>query len=104
MKRLTWTRARAKVDSEGRCRSCARSGCKLDAAHIIGRRHDNGEVNPDRIVPLCGLCHRRYDAGDLGLEGKLTVVELAVAALDAGSEASARRRIIGSTAYREEIS
>lgn len=115
--RRDWTSARAKVEAEGKCRLGGRMDdqCqgKLEAAHIIGRDRDldspNGMnplghdpnayfVMPDRIVPLCSVHHRLYDAGDRDLLGRLTAVEEAQAVLDSsvnngpGLE-SARRRL-----------
>lgn len=54
-----WREARRKVAAEGVCRVCgyeAREGAKLEAAHTIGREHD--ERREPRIVdvpcPVCG--------------------------------------------------
>lgn len=102
--RRDWRDARAKVDAEGRCRHCLISR-GLEAAHVVGRRHDKPKregskalwVNPDSIVPLCGLegqrCHARYDAHELDLIGHLTAEEEARAVLDAGGLELARQRI-----------
>jgi hypothetical protein len=76
--RRDWTEPREKVDAEGRCRVCARTGLKIDAAHIVPRSRvvaGPGE-HPDNIVPLCHeRCHPAYDAGELDLLPFLTLGE-----------------------------
>lgn len=119
-----WTAAREKVEAEGRCRVCGGGGISrlvLEAAHIIGREHDNHPsiggpehiygkatlpVMPVRIVPLCRHmrgrgCHPAYDAHELDLLPYLTVEEQAQAVLDAGGIELARRRT-APLAYRSE--
>lgn len=113
--RRDWSEARSKVEREGRCRVCGDVGTAiayLEAAHVIGREHDNKAigfgpkedrsmlwVSPLRIVPLCrhmqGGCHPKYDAHELDLLPYLTVEEQAQAVLDAGSIELARNRICG---------
>jgi hypothetical protein len=101
-----WTDARAKVEEEGCCRICKRTDRKLEAAHILGREHDepkvskrNGEtlkelyVHPDRIVPLCGPfpegCHGDVDHNRVNLVHHLTIAEQVQAVKDAGGIAPA---------------
>lgn len=116
MIRRDWRAAREKVENEGRCRMCARSDRKLEAAHIIGRRNDvkaplrpiagsaNGIVHPDRIVPLCGphadsrSCHGMYDSFRLDLRYVLSAEEWGQAIKDAGGFGLAERRIGGRAA------
>lgn len=110
--RRDWTEAREKVEREGRCRVCGQSAPKLEAAHVIGREHDEPKVpggktlwvNPDRIVPLCGSlnppwgdqdCHVEYDAHRLDLLPVLTLDEQLQAVRDAGGIALALRRVSG---------
>lgn len=102
-KKRDWSDARAKVDEEQVCRVCG-SNENVEAAHIIGREHDEPllgsqtlYVHPNRIVPLCGpfsrmKCHVAFDANALDVLGFLTTVEQAQAVQDAGSIESARRR------------
>lgn len=74
-RKRTWGPARAKVDSEGRCRGCGRSDRRLEAAHIIPRSRisvGGGGEDPHNIVPLCPPCHRDYDGHRLELLGRLT--------------------------------
>lgn len=122
--RRDWSGARAKVDEERRCRLCGRTayrlfsiGLRLEAAHVVARRHDmseplrgpeswrEGYVSPDRIVPLCGpvgdsrTCHDKYDKHRLDLGHRLTAEEWAQAVADAGSPALAMRRV-SPVAYR----
>ncbi len=94
-----WTEARAKCDEEG-CRVC---GGRAEAAHILGRRHDQPKreggkvlwVNPLHIIPLCRREHTKYDAHELDISGLLTEDELAEAVRLAGY-GSAMRRITSS--------
>lgn len=92
-----WTEARAKVDREARCRCCGQSGVRLEAAHVIGRKHDdrNGLVHPDDIVPLLQEHHRQYDLGLIDLLPVLTEAEQARAVGHVGI-LRAWRRITGS--------
>ncbi len=76
-----WTDALMKVEAESACRVCSRDGDEtngpLEAAHTIGRKHDEEVtgprggrqmyVNPLHIVPLCSMHHRSYDARGLDL-------------------------------------
>ena len=98
-----WTAARAKVAIERRCRVCG-SDRNVQAAHVIGRRHDrmgpDGRifVDPLEIVPLCLECHDRYDGrahGErLDLLPYLTLLEQAAAVALVGLEV-ARKRLTG---------
>lgn len=115
--RRDWTDARAKVDHAGRCRVCgldvdqlAAIGRSLEAAHTIGRTHDEPRpevsesvlwVNPDHVVELCGpatstaTCHAAYDGHRLDLLPLLTTDEQAAAVRSAGTIAAAVRRLTG---------
>ena len=101
--RRDWREARAKVEAEVRCRVCKGSPPHIEAAHVIGREHDeplSAEtkvlwVDPERIVPLCGICHGHYDAHALDLLPYLTLDEQLQAVRDAGGIALALRRISG---------
>ena len=99
MKRRDWKAARAKVDAEGnKCRVCWYS--PAEAAHVIGRAHDERRgntivVNPDSIVPLCRDHHARYDAHEFDLLPFLFVEEQAQAVTEASGIVSALRRISG---------
>lgn len=101
-----WTDARAKVEEEGCCRICKTKARKLEAAHVIGRQHDEPKVNkatgeilkelyvhPDRIVPLCGPfpegCHGDVDYNRVNLVHHLTIEEQVQAVKDAGGIAPA---------------
>lgn len=105
-----WSDALAKVELEGCCRICKRSNVKLEAAHVLGREHDepkvsvgsDGEsfiaskvlyVHPDRIVPLCGPfpdgCHGDVDHNRVNLVHHLTIEEQVQAVRDAGGIAPA---------------
>lgn len=67
-----WSKARAKVTEEGRCRSCGHAQ-GLEAAHVVPRsRVTVGGEDPRNIVPLCGLCHGAQHAGRLELLPLLT--------------------------------
>lgn len=97
-----WADARAKVEEEGECRVCGSSE-HLEAAHIMGRKHDEPKgsvlyVRPERIVPLCGTfskneCHAAFDAHRLELLIHLTCAEQARAVIDAGSITLAMKRL-----------
>ncbi|HEY6731941.1 MAG TPA: hypothetical protein VI039_13075 [Solirubrobacterales bacterium] len=102
-----WTDARAKVGLEGCCRVCKTSDRKLEAAHTMGRQHDEPKVNqrtgeilkelyvhPDRVVPLCGPfpegCHGDFDERHaINLLHYLTLEEQVQAVKDAGGIAPA---------------
>lgn len=98
-----WQDARRKVETERRCRVCGADpfhGGRLEAAHVIGRENDEEVggvlwVNPLDVVPLCGGCHRAYDARELDLLPYLTVGEQARAVQVAGGIAAALRRVGG---------
>ena len=106
----SWDAAIAKVEEEGRCRVCGDTGF-LNAAHVIGRKHDaevigpkggkSRYVHPDSIVPLCGafsenFCHGEYDQRRLDLLPYLNLYEQIRAVEDAGGIELARNRICGS--------
>lgn len=89
-----WAAARGKVELEGACRACGR-GAPLDAAHVIGRTHDYsapldpegwepGVVVPERVIPLCRLCHDAQHAHRLDLLPLLDLSEQVQAVADAG--------------------
>lgn len=87
-----WTRARAKVNYEGKCRVCASTNL-LAAAHTAGQKYDraadgsrNGVlvVEPDDIVPLCVDCHTAYDLHRLDLLPYVTNIEAARVVLHLG--------------------
>lgn len=84
-----WSKAFAKLETEGRCRACGDSSF-LDMAHLAPRRFDakvigprGGKtlyVDPNNIIPLCGSwstnnCHSRFDAHELDLSTYLTEEE-----------------------------
>ena len=101
---------RAKVEREGRCRLHESGFCigPLSAAHVIGRSWalepltrqvltDDAPIpevrgDPALIVPLCRLHNTVHQLRKLDLLDYLTAEE-AQAVLDAGSLASARRRL-----------
>lgn len=102
-----WRPARAKVESEGRCRLHALGGCAgaLQAAHTIGRKHDRREggvliVDPALVVTLCRHHHERYDAHEIDLRPHLTPEELAAAL---AASPTAERRLAGRV-WRDEAS
>lgn len=95
-----WTLARAKVDAEGVCRYCGRRCGRLEAAHTIGRQHDqDAVVDPEDIVPLGGpattssTCHAKHHAHKLNLLSVMTVEEQVAAVRAAGGIAQAFRRL-----------
>lgn len=94
-----WRLARAKVEAEGRCRVCG--GGPVEAAHVIGRKHDpvvSSRVRlvlAEAVVPLCRDHHMQYDAHDLDLLPCLTSDEQARAVRDAGGIIAALRRTTG---------
>jgi hypothetical protein len=120
-----WTDARRKVEEEGCCRICKRTDRPLEAAHVLGREHDepkvvarnlfDGEsvttsktlyVHPDRIVPLCGPfpsgCHGDIDMRRINVLPYLTLEEQLQAVKDAGSIEAARIRLEPVT-HRHEV-
>jgi len=117
-----WTDARAKVEHEHCCRICkkeAASGRPLEAAHVLGREHDEpkvsgvtGEplkelyVHPDRIFPACGPfpggCHGDAEYRRINVLPFLTLEEQLQAVRDAGGIELARIRL-APVEHREEI-
>lgn len=93
----SWKAARAKVEREGRCRvsGCVTADWRLEAAHTIGRIHDDGDVDPDDVVPLCQAHHYAYDHRQIDLLPYLSHAEQAAAVRHVGMMA-AFRRITGS--------
>ncbi len=95
-----WDSARAKVDREARCRCCGETW-NLQAAHTIGRVHDelveleDGTailfVDPEDVIPLCAECHRAYDARELCLLPVMTLDEQAAAVRLVGIERALHR-------------
>jgi 5-methylcytosine-specific restriction endonuclease McrA len=97
--RRDWRAAREKVDREGCCRACGVAG-HLEAAHVIGRRHDydigsanerNILVLPERIVPLCRRCHEKDHRGELEWLPILSRAEQVQAVADVGLEGAMQR-------------
>jgi hypothetical protein len=113
-----WTDARAKVEEEGCCRICKRTDRPLEAAHVLGREHDepkigaNGRplktlyVDPDRIVPACGPfpegCHGEIHSHQINVVHHLTMDEQLRAVRDAGGIAPAWS-LLARVEHREEI-
>jgi hypothetical protein len=113
-----WTPALEKVEEEGCCRVCKRTDRKLEAAHILGREHDepktgaNGQplkeliVVKDRIIPACGPfpegCHGDVDMRRISLLPFLTLEEQLQAVSDAGGIEAARIRL-APVEHREEV-
>lgn len=112
-----WSDARAKVDEEGCCRICKRSGRPLEAAHVLGREHDEPKlgkdgwplkelyVERDRIFPACGPfpdnCHGDVDHNRINYLPFLTLDEQLQAVRDAGGIDPARMRL-APVEHREE--
>ncbi len=108
-----WSEAIDKVQDEQRCRVClAPDGAEgggevlcLQAAHIIGREHDEARTGPkggetlvvarESVVPLCQFCHVQYDARRLDLLPYLFLPEQVRAVDDAGGIYAANKRISG---------
>jgi hypothetical protein len=113
-----WTDARAKVDEEGCCRICKRTDKKLEAAHVLGREHDQPKVtadgrvlktlyvDPDRVFPACGPfpdgCHGDADYRRINVLPYLTMEEQLRAVEDAGGIEPARIRL-EPVVRREEV-
>jgi hypothetical protein len=109
-----WADARAKVEEEGCCRICKRTDRKLEAAHVLGREHDEPKspgsatlyVHPDRIFPACGPfpdgCHGDVDHRRISSLPYLTLDEQLQAVRDAGGIAQARMRL-EPVEHREEV-
>lgn len=120
--RRDWTRARAKVEAEGRCRLHRLGDCcgYLEAAHVVAREHDRlspdqeamrpkgsdvvWPVRPDRVIPLCGFHHEAYDDHTVDVLPVLSLDEQLRAVRDAGGIALALRRLTGDRNYdRREV-
>lgn len=94
--RRIWEDARAKLNAEGACRLCG-SERALQAAHVIGRIHDEPRgkllyVKPERIIPLCPRDHAAYDRHEADILPVLTTAEQVQAVADTGSILTALRR------------
>jgi len=74
MKRRDWTKARAKVEEEGRCRVCRKAG---------------------PVDPLCRFCHSRQHSQGLDLLPYLTLEEQVQAVKNAGGIVGAYRHATG---------
>lgn len=119
-----WSDARAKIEEEGACRACGRNqyNARIEAAHTIGREHDqqlmHGTcegagcagcnqhgvvkwVNPDDVIPLCGpatstgTCHGKQHAHLLDLLPILSPEEQVRAVQVTGSIATAYIKLAG---------
>jgi len=111
-----WSAARAKVEEEGCCRICEKTSdeVKLEAAHVLGREHDEPRtpgskvlfVNPLRIIPACGPfpagCHGDIDHNRINLVHYLTLDEQIQAVKDAGGIAPAFMEL-APVSHREEV-
>lgn len=113
-----WADARSKIDEEGCCRICKRSDVPLEAAHVLGREHDEPKigvgggqlkvlyVRPDRVFPACGPfpngCHGDAEYRRINVLPFLTIEEQVRAVLDAGGIAPAHMRLAPVT-HREEV-
>lgn len=51
--------------SGGPCAGCGREG-HIDPAHVWPRSQ-GGCMHPDCVIPLCRICHRAFDQGELDL-------------------------------------
>lgn len=113
-KKRDWSAAILKVEREAVCRICASHDVVTDgaveAAHIIGREHDRWRedlqaywVDPDSVVPMCGLHHESYHARDLDLLPYLTLDEQLVAVDQANGIYSAYRKTCPATFARERV-
>lgn len=113
-KKRSWEAAILKIERESACRVCASHNVvtdgRVEAAHIIGREHDRWDdalkaywVDPDSIVPLCGLHHESYHARDLDLLPYLTIEEQLVAVDQAGGIYGAYRKTCPATFARERV-
>lgn len=112
-----WSLAITKVEEEACCRICKRSDCKLDAAHVLGREHDEPKVDgdgrplkellvhPDRVFPACGPfpngCHGDVDMKRVNYLPYLTLPEQLKAVEDCGGIAPAYMRLMP-VEHREE--
>lgn len=114
-----WVDARAKCDEERCCRICKRTDRPIEAAHVLGREHDEPKVSkttgailqelyvhPDRIFPACGPfpdgCHGDVDMRRINYLGFLTLEEQIQAVKDAGGIEPARMRL-APVEHREEV-
>lgn len=103
-----WALARTKVEEERCCRICKRTDKPLEAAHILGREHDEpmvvGDritktllVHPLRVIPACGPfpdgCHGDIDMKRINVLQYLTLDEQVQAVKDAGGIEAARIRL-----------
>ena len=108
-----WSDARDKVEEEGRCRVCLvpdgslvdGERIRLEAAHAIGREHDEVRIGPrggetlyvrrESIVPLCQFCLSQFHAHRLDLLPFLFLPEQIEAVRAAGGIEAANRRLSG---------
>lgn len=101
-----WRLALQKVEEEGCCRVCGVTE-GVQAAHIVGRKHDPEVTGPrggkvlmvlaESIVPLCPEHHIAYDARLLDLLPYLRVEEQMDAVRAAGGIIAALKRVTGET-------
>ena len=109
-----WVEAELKKEQEGACRVCASHNIvtdgPLESSHVIGREHDRWRedlqaywVDPDSVVPMCGLHHESYHARDLDLLPYLTLDEQLVAVDQANGIYSAYRKTCPATFARERV-
>lgn len=95
--RRDWSKARAKVEAEGRCRLQG-PDCDgpLEAAHVTERSRDDGpEVQPCDVWPACRFHHARYDARRISILEVLTHEEQAAAVDKLGIVRALRRLTSG---------
>lgn len=116
-----WTDARAKVEEEACCRICKRSEASdrpLEAAHVLGREHDEPKlgadgwplkelyVDPERIFPACGPspsgCHGEAERNEINVLSVLSLSEQIKAVEDAGGIEAARIRL-APVDHRDEV-
>jgi hypothetical protein len=112
-----WAPARTKVEEERCCRICKRTDRPLEAAHVLGREHDEPMVvdgritktllvHPARVIPACGPfpagCHGDIDMRRINLLPYLTLDEQIQAVKDAGGVEAARIRL-EPVAHNEEV-
>lgn len=117
-----WDDARAKVEHEECCRICkkpAAFGRPLEAAHVLGREHDEprispitGEplkelyVHPNRTFPACGPfpngCHGDAEYRRINVLPYLSLEEQLQAVRDADGIEAARIRL-APVEHREEV-
>lgn len=46
---------------DGACVACGKTNCRLEAAHIMGRRYRTLRWSLDNGITLCKPCHQVYD-------------------------------------------